>query len=140
MKVINLIRKGNKRAFIDAMVGFYIKHLKLESSKYSLTVMIKADQLKETGGNGVTAHVGKEIVICLDSRLSVAQLMLTVAHEMVHVKQIAKGLLTYQVIGDTEQVKWRGKDANDLPYLQRPWELQAFAQQEILVRTLEQCF
>jgi hypothetical protein len=140
MKVINLIRKGNKRAFIHAMIEFYIKHMKLESSQYSLSVMVKAGQLKETGGNGVTAHVGKEIVVCFDSKLSINQLMLTVAHEMVHVKQIAKGLLNYQVVGDTEQVKWRGKDANDLPYLQRPWELQAFAQQEILVRTLEECF
>jgi hypothetical protein len=140
MIINNLIRKSKKRDFIEVMTKFYIKHLKLESSRFTLHLMIKKGQLKETGGNGVTAHDGKEIVVCLDSGISVQQLMLTLAHEMVHVKQIATGRLSYAVVGDVECVKWCGKDANDIPYLERPWELQAFARQEILVRTLEQCF
>jgi hypothetical protein len=55
----------------------------------------------------------------------------TLAHEMVHVKQLAKGTLKVK-----NGVKyWCGKRySKNAKYLNTPWELEAFARQEILFR------
>lgn len=140
MQINILIRKGARRAFIEAQIKFHIRHLKLERSSYTLTVMTRKGQQAETGGRGVTGHQDKNIVICLDSGLAIYHLMMTVAHEMVHVKQIARGQLRYEIVRGKEIIHWLGKRADKLPYLKQPWELEAFARTELMVRGLEELF
>jgi hypothetical protein len=53
------------------------------------------------------------------------------AHELVHVRQLAKGVLKITPRGRTWQGRFYSKKT---PYLQQPWEIQAFAQQEIVFR------
>jgi hypothetical protein len=61
----------------------------------------------------------------------------TLAHEMVHVRQLAKGML--RVEGGNKW--WMGKKySKRTKYLDMPWELDAFSRQEILFRrALEKC-
>jgi hypothetical protein len=55
----------------------------------------------------------------------------TLAHELTHVAQFAKGQLKPTAKGRL----WKGKfyKANH-PYLDQPWEIQAFSKQEIVFR------
>lgn len=63
-----------------------------------------------------------------------SQIMVSVAHEMVHVKQMAQGKLKYFVENDIEVAFWCGKRLEHLPYLDRPWEIEAYGKQEIMAR------
>jgi hypothetical protein len=56
---------------------------------------------------------------------------ITLAHELTHVAQFANGTLKVLPKGK----KWKGKFyPTNHPYLDQPWELQAFARQEIIFR------
>jgi hypothetical protein len=56
---------------------------------------------------------------------------LTLAHEMIHVQQMARGILkTVKGIN-----YWRGrKYSKKTKYLDMPWEIGAFSRQEIIFR------
>ena len=57
--------------------------------------------------------------------------MNTLAHEMVHVRQLAKGLLRAK----NGKKWWRGKlYSNRVKYTDMPWEQDALARQEIIFR------
>jgi len=45
--------------------------------------------------------------------------MSTLAHELVHVKQFARGELTHNL------QYWKGKDCSDTDYWKQPWEIEA---------------
>jgi hypothetical protein len=56
------------------------------------------------------------------------------AHEMVHVKQMAKGEIKDKKLKHNYVTIWRGKTyANDLLYWDHPWEIEAYGLQESLV-------
>ena len=57
---------------------------------------------------------------------------MTLAHELVHVKQLAKGVLKQ----GARYTTWAGKKYSNktTPYLDMPWEIQAFSQQELILR------
>jgi hypothetical protein len=131
------IRKGPRRAFVEAMVNFYVQYLGIENSRYNLYVTTKTGHRAHTGSHGMSAHDDKTIYIFLDSRLTIGRLMLTLAHEMVHAYQIAKGLLFYHELDGIEFILWRGKLMIDVDYYDRPWEKQAYARQVELVKALE---
>jgi hypothetical protein len=57
---------------------------------------------------------------------------MTLAHELVHVKQMAKGILKSTKNGS--QI-WAGKKySKRTKYLDRPWEIEAFSKQELILR------
>ena len=77
----------------------------------------------------------KDIIIQIDHRLSRIegrdQLIETVAHEMVHVWQMATGRLKDKFRGGYKQL-WKCKDGkyrnyNKTSYDRQPWETQAYA-------------
>ena len=127
------IRKSARASLIESAVRFYVKHLNLENSRRELSVMIRRGQAPETGAAAVTVEHDGGIVVCIDSRLGMMPLMIAIAHEMVHVKQICSGLLKH--IGG-EIVTWRGVEMTDTEYAKRPWEIQAYAKQGVLVQQL----
>ena len=59
-------------------------------------------------------------------RLSVDQMMKTLAHEMVHAKQYIFGEL------DGYSDSWKGSDVNYYSYEDSPWEKEAYKLEEIL--------
>jgi hypothetical protein len=54
----------------------------------------------------------------------------TLAHELTHVAQFAKGILQITAKG----LKWKGQLHSKTQYLDQPWEIQAYARQEIVFR------
>jgi len=92
MNVVVDMRKSGRKEMIEGCITLFIKELKLEKSKSTLFVFSKKDFEKETGAAGMVYPYSKHVITMeLDSRLSTDKLVHTLAHEMVHVKQIAKG-------------------------------------------------
>jgi predicted metallopeptidase len=64
--------------------------------------------------------------------LTMMDMATTLAHEMVHVRQLAKGIMRF-AHGDVRY--WKGKKyTKKTKYLDMPWEIDAFSRQEILLR------
>jgi hypothetical protein len=129
------------RKFAEALMPSIIKQLGLENSKSAVCVMIDDSQ---DSNEGTTVNLGIEGVDCFlvlikpqnlrGSRFTVGykELALTLAHEMVHVKQMAKGQLKSASRGAQT---WMGKRyPASTPYLDRPWEVEAFSRQELIMR------
>jgi len=108
-----------------------LRQLNLENSKRVLLIRV-AD---ECGDNqGATVDLGKTlgIVVILKPRRNLKDVGLTLAHEMVHVKQLAKGQLKTRKTGS---YVWAGKRyGKKTEYLSMPWEIEAFSKQELILR------
>ncbi|SRR6056297_2212126 len=67
----------------------------------------------------------RAFVIEADSSQSLRMLLITIAHEMVHVKQMARCEQQYTKV--YHKVKWMGKtvDLNKTNYWELPWEIEA---------------
>lgn len=131
------IKSKPRHAFINVAAEVYIRKLKLTSSKHKVVIYSVPNLLKEEGINGfVYPHGDKEIFLGLESRLSAPDICLTLAHEMVHVKQYAKGQLKQRPkrSGKVEHI-WMGK-VNKESYYDCPWELEAFSRERVLANEI----
>lgn len=129
-------RKSFKLNLVYAQVQWIIEDLGLQSSKMALEIYGRPKLREESGANGMAGkHPELDMIgFVFDTGLPTYQLISTVAHEMVHVKQIARGQLRYVTKGKKTRSMWCGKDLTGAPYYERPWEIEAFGKQEILAR------
>lgn len=104
----------------------------------SLTISIKCMPLKKVKGFCLAVDEEynvrpKEFLIELDTKQSRASQLKTLAHEMVHVKQYAKGELAD--LSRQNKVKFNKKkySANSFYWLQ-PWEIEAYGYEYGLYR------
>ncbi len=136
MQIQNFIRKGSKQRLAQAAMEYAIGYLGLSKNKATIALILSKNQIKETGANGVTGPADGMIVVSLDANLHIDKMLHTLMHEMIHVKQLAKGIMTYTRDAEgNERWTWQGKEiAGDKHYLTLPWELQAFRETEILYR------
>ena len=72
----------------------------------------------------------REFTIDLDSSISIRDILINLAHEMVHVKQWVKGEM-YEYSSNSNVVRFMKKkyDMNDMDYFDYPWEIEAFGRQ-----------
>ena len=123
--------EGPPRAkkFIESLLPKMIDQLKLTRSRYLLHVMVDPD-LEDQGT--VVPFLGLDtFLVVLKPDRNLLNLGVTLAHELTHVAQFAKGTLKVTPKGRL----WRGKFySNNTAYLDQPWEIQAFARQEIILR------
>jgi hypothetical protein len=126
-------RSSAKRELLKAVTALYARMLKIENSKFSVVVSMVPGFAKEMGMNGAACLVEDRVVaVALDSRLPMEQLLITLAHEMVHVKQRAKGQLKSRYNRKGEVVwSWMGRDYNT-HYFDSPWELEAFSRERVM--------
>ena len=120
------------RKFIEDILPSMINQLGLTNSRKVLVVRV-AD---ECGTNlGITVDLTKQtngIMVIVKPNRKLKEIGLTLAHEMVHVKQIAKGFLKSTKTGAHI---WSGKRfSKTTPYLDQPWEIEAFSKQELILR------
>jgi hypothetical protein len=117
------------RRFIEAVLPSMLTQLGLDSSRRLL--MVKMDRELEDHGTTIPMAGIDTILVVLKPRRNLIELGVTLAHELVHVRQLAKGILQMTPRGK----KWRGKFySRRTPYLDQPWEQEAFARQEIIFR------
>jgi hypothetical protein len=119
-----------RRKFLTAIMPSMIEQLGLTNSKKAVVVKVDSDCADHMGCTiNFDAFDAYLIVIKPASLKSIG---LTLAHEMVHVKQMAKGTLKPR--GGGVNI-WAGKKyGKKTKYLDMPWELDAFARQEIILR------
>jgi hypothetical protein len=131
---LNIKNSGSKE-FIGMVVKFFEKELKLKNSSWTLDVRTKRGMRLE-GTRGCVTYVGpKYLVMLIDSGLDMERLVLTLAHEMVHVKQYARGQIKHKLGGKTYY--WMGKPIRK-QYYDQPWEVEAFSKERVLANKIFQ--
>jgi len=124
------IEAGAKtRRYIEAVLPSMLAQLGLNRSRKLL--MIKVDKDLEEMGTTVPLTGIDTMLVVLKPNRNWANLGVTLAHELTHVAQFARGHLKPTSKGRL----WMGKFYKlDHPYLEQPWEIQAFAKQELIFR------
>lgn len=117
------------KAFIEAILPSMLSQLKLTRSQKFLHIIVDPD-LEDQGSTIPFTGLGTYLVVLKPTRDYIA-LGTTLAHELTHVAQFAKGILQVTPKGK----RWCGKFyGRNVPYLNQPWEIQAFSRQEIILR------
>jgi hypothetical protein len=130
------IRNSDTKLFIGNVVKYFEQDLKLKNSKWTLDVRAKRGMRLEDGTRGSVTYVApKYLVMILDSGLDLERLVLTIAHEMVHVKQYARGQIKHKLGQKTRY--WMGKPVRK-SYYKQPWEIEAFSKERILANKVFQ--
>ncbi len=130
MEHIIVTRSERTRKFLGHLFKRMVKELKLERSRKTVMVKVTREDLEgQVGGTVPLDPIDSYVVLIKPDSLK--EMGLTLAHEMIHVKQLAKGHLK-QVNGVNY---WRGKRyRKNHNYLSMPWEVEAFSKQELLFR------
>ena len=117
------------KRYIEGLLPSMLSQLSLTRSRQLLHIIVDRD-IEHTGQTVPLSGIDTVLVVLKPTRNWV-DLGVTLAHELTHVAQFAKGQLKPTAKGRT----WKGKfyKANH-PYLDQPWEIQAFARQEIIFR------
>lgn len=123
-------RSAKTRKFLTAIMPSIVRQLALSKSRKVVVIRVERTGKENSGYTVNIDELGAYMVIVKPGTL--AEMGVTLAHEMVHVQQMAKGLLRPQSNGVNI---WRGKRyTKKTKYLESPWELGAFAKQEIIFR------
>ena len=125
------------REFLNSLMPSMISQLGLTRSRRAVLVKITSDV--PDGFDGATMHIEAAdcyLVLIKQPRqltkFALLNMATTLAHEMVHVRQLAKGQLKY--LAKQNRI-WMGRRyTKKTRYLDQPWEQDAFARQEIIVR------
>ena len=75
-------------------------------------------------------HKSREFTITVDPKLGKRNMLLALAHEMVHVKQYAKGEMKDYV--RSSRIKWQNQiiESKDINYWDLPWEIEAHGREK----------
>jgi len=129
MDILVEARSPKKKKFIEAILPSMVTQLGLDNSRKSVLIRLEQD----CAGMGFTLPLDAldSYVVVIKPSLSIKDIGLTLAHEMVHVRQFAKGILKVKNGANY----WKGKRfTKRTKYLDQPWEQDAFARQEIIFR------
>ena len=117
------------KAFVEALLPSMLEQLKLTRSKKFLHIIIDRS-CEELGSTIPLTGIDTYLVVLKPTR-DLMSLGSTLAHEITHVAQFAKGTLQLTPKGK----RWKGRYyGRRTPYLEQPWEVQAFSKQEIVFR------
>lgn len=123
-------RSKRTKTLFNAIVPRMIKELKLTRSRKALLIRVCSKDLGGQEGATIPLDPIDSYVVLIKPK-NLKDMGITLAHEMIHVKQLAKGKLK-QVDGVTY---WNGKRyRKNHRYLEMPWEIEAFSKQELLFR------
>jgi hypothetical protein len=133
------VEASNKRTrkFLDALMPSMIEQLGLQESKRAVLVKVTDDTPDDFHGATLNIDFAECYLVLIRPPKRVTEHKLidmatTLAHEMVHVRQLAKGIM--QMLPNGSRM-WMGKKyTKKTKYIDQPWELDAFAKQEIVVR------
>jgi hypothetical protein len=124
-------RSKELKRYVELLMPRLIKELKLENSRKFVLVEIAKNAVDDKAYGATTNLPGLDSFVIALKPQKWNDLGSTLAHEMVHVKQFAKGQL--QVKNGVRY--WCGKKyTKRTKYMDQPWELEAFARQEIVFR------
>lgn len=134
------IESSNQKSqkFLETLMPSIINQLGLTRSKRAVLIKVTDDPILE-GMEGATLDMEFAdcylVLIKRPARLTKTSLLnmaTTLSHEMVHVKQLAKGMMKF--LPNQNRI-WMGKRfTKKTKYLDQPWEIEAFSKQELILR------
>jgi len=117
------------KRYIESLLPSMLSQLKLNRSKKFLHITV--DSEIEESGTTIPLLGLDTILVVIKPTKDKVDLGITLAHELTHVRQFAKGILKVTAKGK----KWKGKFySRSVAYLQQPWEIDAFSKQELIFR------
>lgn len=138
---IEVFSQSKTRAtLIEKAVRFYSKHLGI--NKAQCVVYVAPRKSMRTKENRIgcvfrSFNFGQDhFIMKIDNQLSLHRLLAVLAHEMVHVKQMIRGEISFSKYrnGRIKHI-WHGKEVR-LPYHKQPWELEAYNMEVGMVNAL----
>lgn len=125
-------RNKGLAVLIENTVKVLIQELNLSNSKWELTIHTQKGLAKNDEMRGVVGPSEQgQLIMLLDSKLSTDVLIETICHEMVHVKQFARGHARLEHRGKKTTFYWLGKKVK-ASYWDRPWEQEAWRKEKVL--------
>ena len=128
-----------KRTTAEMVINFCIK--KLMPRMKTLDILLYLEKNMDRADGYCLAESKRSFVLEIDSRLKGDDFITAITHEMVHVKQYARGETT-----DVNQFtkSWKGEEYISLystveEYMELPWEEEAYRLQETLCEEYKQC-
>ena len=120
-----------QREVVYKVVGWTIRRLKLSRMR-SLDIHVILKKLRGVDGYcSMKDEEKRTFAIEADKTLKLRQLIMTLIHEMVHVKQFARNEMIDYPIND--RYRWKTKTIpENTPYDKMPWEREAVRLQEKL--------
>jgi len=121
--------RKNERDLMHSLAHFCVKKLMPRKKYLEVDITIKRN-LEEN--DGLSAGVidtddTNTFEMDIESSMTLRKKLLSVAHEMVHVKQFTRGELKH---ADTLTAKrWLGKTYNESNYWDCPWEIEAYGRE-----------
>ena len=132
------VKGSNKavRKLVETATWFYTEKLmgKRLMAGLEITINLKKNLLAKTGKEGSAiweddGYRSREFTIELDSSVKIRELLITLAHELVHVKQWAKDEM-YEYM-EPHMVRFKGEKIHlkETDYWDYPWEIEAYGRQ-----------
>mgnify|MGYP003121037748 FL=1 len=127
MQIIEVF--GGKDQATATLVEDYASYVMYEifNIKKSFDIQIELGSHDTQGG--CIALEGNEFHVEIDENIEHEELATCVFHEMVHVAQHLLNKITEK----NGRSYWYGEDHTDTPYLEKPWEKEAYIQQEVIL-------
>ena len=130
--MIEMIIKGGKkreRELIDDLANFCVKKLMPRKKNLEVNISIKRNMIEDEGmfAGVIDTDDINTFDMDLDSSMSLRKKLLSVAHEMVHVKQFTRKELKHTNFY-TKKL-WYGKPYYDSHYWECPWEIEAYGRE-----------
>lgn len=136
MEIEIVARNSPTKSLIDSCLKVYRKELNLENSRYRLVVFTERGMSKKDGFRGSVFKLGPKVIgMVLDTALDMERLIIAMAHEMVHVKQYARGQITHGK--NLKSRLWMGRKIRG-NYYDLPWEVEAFSKERVLANKVFQ--
>lgn len=134
MQIIVAGRACATKSIIAQTADFFARELGLSNSRYTLLIMTERGMASKEGMRGVVHKTGpKFLTMIIDSALDFERLIITLAHEMVHVKQYARGQVKASRSMKTHY--WMGRHSRK-SYYEQPWEIEAYSKERILANKI----
>jgi hypothetical protein len=136
MDIQVLARKSASKMLVETCLQVFRNELKLQNSRYSLIVVPKRRMSVDEGVRGSVFKLGPDVIgMSIDTALDIERLIIALAHEMVHVKQYARGQITHGK--NLNSRFWMGKKFKG-HYYDLPWEVEAFSKERVLANKVFQ--
>jgi hypothetical protein len=123
------------RKLVEKATWWYAEKLmgKRLISNLEITIKLKKSWSKDNEGEAfwddAENYRPREFSIFLNKDVKIRNLLITLAHEMVHVKQWARGEMYEYAAKDMVRFHKKKFNIKDINYYDYPWEIEAFGRQ-----------
>jgi len=125
------------KLLFESIMPSLVNQLGLTNSRKAVLIKVTNDTPDEFLGSTLNLEFADCMLVLIrppkrTTKTALLDIGLTLTHEMIHVRQLAKGIMKFL---PNEARMWRGKKyTRKTKYLDQPWEIDAFAKQEIIFR------